>query len=96
VVSYAEEGEITAEVDRDKIKLKVQDIGQGIEDIEKALQPGYSTAPEWIRELGFGAGMGLVNIKKCSDEMNLSSTPGKGTLLEIGISLTYEEDQGGE
>ena len=57
------------------------------------MQPGFSTAPEWVRELGFGAGMGLYNIKKCSDEMNLSSTFGEGTQLEIGISLDYETDK---
>ncbi len=92
VVIYAEEGEICAEVEPHEIKIKIRDTGPGIEDIEKAMQPGYSTAPDWVRELGFGAGMGLLNIKRCSDEMNISSTPGEGTLLEIGISLDYEED----
>ena len=53
---------------------------------------GYSTAPDWVRELGFGAGMGLQNIKGCSDDMSISSSPGKGTLLEFGISLDCGQD----
>jgi anti-sigma regulatory factor (Ser/Thr protein kinase) len=68
----------------------VEDSGPGIPDIEKALQPGYSTAPEWVRELGFGAGMGLVNIQKCADEMNITSTIDKGTRLEITIAIKKE------
>ena len=96
VVIYAEKGEITAEVEPHKLKIKIQDTGPGIEDIEKAMQPGYSTAPDWVRELGFGAGMGLVNIERCSDEMSISSIPGEGTRLEIGISLDYGEDYRGE
>jgi len=92
MIIFAEEGEIIAEVEPDRLKIRVQDIGPGIEDIEKAMQPGYSTAPEWVRELGFGAGMGLDNIKNCSDEMSINSTVGKGTQLEIGISLDYKKD----
>jgi anti-sigma regulatory factor (Ser/Thr protein kinase) len=49
------------------------------------MQPGYSTAPDFIRELGFGAGMGLPNIKRCTDEMKIDSCPGKGTNLEFSI-----------
>ena len=93
VIVYADKGQITAAVEPHKLKITVQDVGPGIEDVEKAIQPGFSTAPEWVRELGFGAGMGLYNIKKCSDEMNLSSTFGEGTQLEIGISLDYETDE---
>ena len=61
--------------------------GPGIADTEKALQPGYSTAPDWIRELGFGAGMGLNNIKACSDQFRLESKLGVGTRLEVVIQL---------
>ena len=57
------------------------------EDVEQALQPGYSTASDWIREMGFGAGMGLVNIKACADEMHLTSWPHRGTRLEAIIHL---------
>lgn len=87
MIIYTKEGEIIAEVEPDKIKIRAQDIGPGIEDIEKAMHPGYSTAPDWVRELGFGAGMGLYNIEKCSDEMKINSVVGKGTNLEITISL---------
>lgn len=93
VIIYADEGEITAEVEPHNLRLRIQDKGPGIEDIEQAMRPGYSTASEWVRELGFGAGMGLCNIKKCSDEMNISSTPGEGTQLDIGISLDYRQDE---
>jgi len=92
VVIYTDGGEIQVKVRPDKISIDVEDTGPGIPDIEKAMQPGYSTAPEWVRELGFGAGMGLNNIKKCSDKMNLTSTVGKGTHLKISI---YMEKKGG-
>lgn len=80
-------GEITAAVEPDQIRIKAVDEGPGIPDIEKALQPGFSTAPEWVRELGFGAGMGLPNIKKCADKMDLASQVGKGTDLQITIFM---------
>ena len=90
VVIYARGGEITTEVDPNQIRIKVQDSGPGISDIEKAMRPGYSTAPDWVRELGFGAGMGLNNIKKCVDEMNITSTVGKGTHLEMYVATKKE------
>lgn len=92
IVIYAEEGKIIAEIEQDKLKIFAQDRGPGIEDIEKAMHPGYSTAPEWVRELGFGAGMGLNNIKKCSDKMTINSTVGKGTELEINIYLENNKE----
>lgn len=85
VVLWTDGGEIVAEVRPDRIKIEALDKGPGIEDVELALQPGYSTAPEWVREMGFGAGMGLPNIQACSDEMELESTVGVGTHLEIVI-----------
>ncbi len=90
VVIFAPGGEITAEVDPNQIRIKVEDSGPGIPDIEKAMRPGYSTAPDWVRELGFGAGMGLDNIKKCVDEMNITSTVGKGTHLEMSVATKKE------
>lgn len=60
-----------------------EDKGPGIEDIALAMQEGYSTASEYARELGFGAGMGLPNIKRCSDRFDIQSEPGRGTRLEI-------------
>jgi CBS domain-containing protein/anti-sigma regulatory factor (Ser/Thr protein kinase) len=88
LVFYTDGGRILVRVGPHIISVKVDDSGPGIADIEKALQPGYSTAPEWVRELGFGAGMGLCNIKKCADAMKLKSEMGKGTHLSIRISLT--------
>ena len=87
VVIYAREGTMYFSIDNDKIVLKVQDEGQGIEDISQAMQTGYSTATEEIREMGFGAGMGLPNIKKNADIFNIRSNVGKGTILEIIIHL---------
>jgi CBS domain-containing protein/anti-sigma regulatory factor (Ser/Thr protein kinase) len=81
-------GELKAEIQPDRIRLRSLDTGPGIEDVDQALQPGFSTAPDWIRELGFGAGMGLNNIKACADEMRISSRPGMGTRLEAIFDLT--------
>lgn len=71
--------------------MKATDDGPGIENVALALKPGYSTATEKIRELGFGAGMGLPNINRCVDKMNLESTPGVGTRLTMYIYLEPEE-----
>ncbi len=87
LIIYADIGHIYARVEPHQILIRVKDSGPGIPDIEKALQPGYSTAPDWVRELGFGAGMGLVNIRKCASKMGLRSTVGKGTHLQIYISI---------
>lgn len=85
IVVYSDGGEIVAEVRPNRIKIEAVDKGPGIPDIELAMQPGYSTAPDWVREMGFGAGMGLPNIKACSDAMKLESTVGVGTHLTILI-----------
>jgi CBS domain-containing protein/anti-sigma regulatory factor (Ser/Thr protein kinase) len=87
LVIYAGGGEIIAEVTPERIRVAVIDSGPGIPDVEKAMEPGFSTAPDWVRELGFGAGMGLPNINNCSDEMKLESTVGVGTQLEFVIYL---------
>jgi CBS domain-containing protein/anti-sigma regulatory factor (Ser/Thr protein kinase) len=84
-------GDIIAEIQPGKIRILVLDNGPGIPDIELAMQPGYSTAPDWIRELGFGAGMGLVNIQRCADRMSLQSEPGIGTRLEMEIDIPEGE-----
>jgi CBS domain-containing protein/anti-sigma regulatory factor (Ser/Thr protein kinase) len=80
-------GELITEMRPDQIIMRVVDQGPGIADLEQALRPGFSTAPAWIQELGFGAGMGLANIKKCADLFKIESTPGKGTQLEIIINI---------
>jgi anti-sigma regulatory factor (Ser/Thr protein kinase)/predicted transcriptional regulator len=87
IVIYTDGGTITASVLPDKITIDVKDFGPGIPDIEKALKPGFSTASDWVRELGFGAGMGLVNIKKCADKISLTSEVGKGTHLRIILNI---------
>ncbi|MDY7042141.1 MAG: CBS domain-containing protein [Chloroflexota bacterium] len=80
-------GEIVAEIQPEQVRVLAVDHGPGIADVEQAMQPGFSTAPEWIREMGFGAGVGLNNVQKCADEMNLESTPGVGTRLQIIVYL---------
>jgi CBS domain-containing protein/anti-sigma regulatory factor (Ser/Thr protein kinase) len=92
VIIYTDGGKIRVRVEPHEILVKVEDSGPGIPDIEKALQPGYSTAPEWVRELGFGAGMGLNNIRNCADKMNLKSIEGKGTRLRFNV---FVEDGAG-
>ncbi len=88
LASYTSGGEIRAQVEKWGITVEVIDNGPGIPDIELAMKPGYSTAPDWVRELGFGAGMGLVNIKKCSDEMDLKSSVPDGTHLTMQFYYT--------
>jgi CBS domain-containing protein/anti-sigma regulatory factor (Ser/Thr protein kinase) len=88
LASYTEGGEIRARMGRDGIVVEAVDSGPGIPDVALALQPGYSTAPEWVRELGFGAGMGLTNIKKCADEMELKSSAPGGTRLTMRFHFT--------
>ncbi|MBC7234850.1 MAG: CBS domain-containing protein [Chloroflexi bacterium] len=87
VMIHSYGGEIIAEVRPERMRVTAVDTGPGIPDIEQALQPGFSTAPDWIRELGFGAGMGLTNIQACADEMKLESTVGVGTRLEMIFKL---------
>ncbi|MBE7015558.1 MAG: anti-sigma regulatory factor, partial [Ruminococcaceae bacterium] len=80
-------GECDAEIDPKYIKLTFCDHGPGITNIDLAMQEGYSTASDKIREMGFGAGMGLPNIKKYTDDMHIDSEPGKGTTLTLTINL---------
>jgi CBS domain-containing protein/anti-sigma regulatory factor (Ser/Thr protein kinase) len=86
-------GEIVTEIQPGQIVIRAVDTGPGIPDIEQAMQPGFSTAPEWIRELGFGAGMGLTNIQRCADEMRLESPKGRWTSLEVVIYLDRGRDE---
>ncbi|MEN6319027.1 MAG: ATP-binding protein [Syntrophaceae bacterium] len=85
IVSYARKGMIRLRVVPESIMIEAIDEGQGIPDIELAMQPGWSTANQKIREMGFGAGMGLCNIKSFSDTFNISSEVGKGTHLKMII-----------
>jgi anti-sigma regulatory factor (Ser/Thr protein kinase) len=90
LIVFTPGGRIRVELDPGVIRLMAEDNGPGIPDIEKAMQPGFSTAPDWVRELGFGAGMGLPNIKKCADRMRLDSVVGKGTKLEVEIIMEQQ------
>ena len=83
VVAHAYRGMIEADIETDKVFIRIQDQGPGIKDINQAMQEGYSTASSKVREMGFGAGMGLPNIKKNADVLNIRSEPGQGTCLEI-------------
>lgn len=87
VVAHAYRGTMSVDIRPSGIRVVVEDEGPGIENIEKAMQEGFSTATEAVRQMGFGAGMGLPNIKKNSDEMILSSTPGVGTRLELKVNF---------
>ncbi len=87
IIIFTDGGEITVFVEEDKIKVNAVDNGPGIPDIEKAMEPGYSTAPDWVREMGFGAGMGLPNIKNYTDEMKINSRVGEGTNLEFIVNI---------
>jgi CBS domain-containing protein/anti-sigma regulatory factor (Ser/Thr protein kinase) len=91
VIHTDQGGEIKVEIQPDRVYILAEDQGPGIWDIAQALEPGFSTAPEWIRELGFGAGMGLLNIKHCTDEMKLDSKPGVGTRLEMWFHIPPPE-----
>ena len=87
MVIHANGGTITVEISHDSIRMILADTGPGIADIDKAMEKGYSTAPEEVRALGFGAGMGLPNMKKYSDYMNIETTIGVGTTVTMDVHL---------
>ncbi len=87
VVMHGGDGRLTIEIGEDSLKLIVKDDGPGIEDIALAMQEGYSTASEEARQMGFGAGMGLPNIKKNSDRLEIVSEKGRGTELKIEFAV---------
>ncbi|MDP2891088.1 MAG: anti-sigma regulatory factor [Bacteroidota bacterium] len=83
VVAHAWKGIVSVEIEENKITIWVTDEGPGIADIELAMQAGYSTASKEVREMGFGAGMGLPNMKKNTDELQIESEVGKGTKVKM-------------
>lgn len=87
MVIHANGGTIKVLVSDDKIRIILADTGPGIPDVEKAMQQGYSTAPEEVRSLGFGAGMGLPNMKKYSDDMKIDTIIGSGTTVTMDIHM---------
>ena len=80
-------GVITVDIDGDRVVMVLTDHGPGIPDIDKAMEEGWSTAPDNVRSLGFGAGMGLPNLKKYADEMQIESTVGVGTTVTMVVNL---------
>jgi CBS domain-containing protein len=92
-VLHSEGGTIRFSTDEEKAVIEAKDSGPGIEDVEQALKPGYSTANEWIRSLGFGAGMGLPNAKKVSDEFFITSSMPEGTTVRATIYLNPKEER---
>ena len=87
-IAHAYGGMIYADIEPDKIILKVEDKGPGIPDIDWAMQEGNSTASPEVRNMGFGAGMGLPNIQKNVDKLNVTSTVGVGTTVEMEVNFT--------
>lgn len=81
VAAHAYKGEVKAMIGESHVQVVVADRGPGIEDIERAMQPGFSTASGKVREMGFGAGMGLANIKKNTDDLRIESRVGEGTTV---------------
>lgn len=87
MVIHAGGGEIDVEITENEIIMILSDKGPGIENVELAMKEGYSTAPDKIRSLGFGAGMGLPNIKKYSDEFKIDTVVGEGTTLNLKVYI---------
>lgn len=91
IIIHAIGGRITVEISDEKLTAEAVDWGPGIPDLDLALTPGYSTASEFIRALGFGAGMGLPNIQRCADHFQIESAPNEGTRLYIEVNLRNVE-----
>ena len=87
MVIHAKGGRITVEITPEQILMVLADVGPGIPDVELAMQAGYSTAPDEIRSLGFGAGMGLPNMKKYSDQMEIDTRLGEGTTITMTVKI---------
>lgn len=91
MVIHADGGQAFLEVDEEKIKIVLKDKGPGIPDIDKAMEEGWSTASSSVRAMGFGAGMGLPNMKRNADEMTLQTEIGVGTTVTMIIGIGGEE-----
>lgn len=87
MVIHAKGGKAFVEIYNDRVEISLRDVGPGIPDIDLAMQEGWSTAPDNIRSLGFGAGMGLPNMKKYSDKMSIETELGKGTTVNLTVNI---------
>lgn len=87
MVIHADGGQAEVEVGMDEITIRMEDHGPGIPDVAKAMEEGFSTAGPTARNLGFGAGMGLPNMKRYSDELSIDTTVGKGTVVTVKIKI---------
>ena len=87
MVIHADGGFCDVDIYPDRIEILLSDHGPGIPDVDKAMQEGFSTAPDNVRNLGFGAGMGLPNIKKYTDDMRIETEIGKGTDLYLTVNV---------
>ena len=87
IIIHSEGGSLALVVSPEAVTLVAEDSGPGIEDVEQAMTEGYSTAPESVRLLGFGAGMGLPNMKRCADEFNIESEVGRGTTIRMRFDV---------
>ena len=85
MVIHAGGGEAVVDIDPDRVDILLQDHGPGIKDVDQAMQAGWSTAPDNVRALGFGAGMGRPNMKKYTDEMEIDSVVGEGTKVRMVV-----------
>ena len=92
MVIHAGGGEIDVDIAPDAVHMVLRDQGPGIQDISLAMQEGWSTAPDDVRSLGFGAGMGLPNMKKYTDEMKVESTVGVGTTVTMTVFIHPQEE----
>ena len=92
MVIHAGGGEIDVDIAPDAVHMVLRDQGPGIQDISLAMQEGWSTAPDAVRSLGFGAGMGLPNMKKYTDEMKVESTAGVGTTVTMTMFIHPQEE----
>ena len=92
MVIHAGGGQIDVDIDPDAVRMVLKDQGPGIKDISLAMQEGWSTAPDDVRSLGFGAGMGLPNMKKYTDEMEIESTVGVGTTVTMTVFTHPREE----
>ncbi|MEE0675289.1 MAG: ATP-binding protein [Ruminococcus sp.] len=90
MVIHADGGYCDVDIYPDRVEVLLADSGPGIEDVDKAMQEGFSTAPDNVRNLGFGAGMGLPNIKKYTDDMKIETTLGVGTKLYLTVVVKKE------